>query len=81
MPERGAVRRDGTRILIGPEASDDAIATIACRRLLELQTPNVTERAVRAEVRRWGFRYRLATAQVRRITVPGDCARTAQQSA
>lgn len=63
VPTRGVVRREGTRILVGPHASEDEIATVACRRQLELElgaTP--TESAVRARVEEHGFRFAAASA-------------------
>ena len=58
-PDYGLAVRDGGRILVGPHASPDRIATIASRRLvqLELGRDDVPEDLVQAEVRKWGFRY------------------------
>lgn len=55
----GVAVRDGGRILVGPYASEDLIATIAARRLVQLRAgmEDVPEELVRAEVRSWGFRY------------------------
>jgi hypothetical protein len=46
-------------LVVGPEASNNAIATIACRRLLEMKNKNraPSERAVRALARKYGFTY------------------------
>ena len=59
VPGRGVVELDGTRLLVGPEADDNRIATIAGRRLVQLmlQRDDVSETRVRDEVARWGFQY------------------------
>lgn len=59
VPWYGMALREGGRLLVGPFASRDAIATIAARRLVQLRCgqENVSERLVRQETRRWGFQY------------------------
>lgn len=62
VQERGAVRRDGPYLLIGPGARSDTIATIAARRLVELR--GGTEAEVRDEVECWGHRYHADSSRV-----------------
>jgi hypothetical protein len=55
--ESGADLRDGYRLYVGPDVSDHVIATYACRRLVQLRGGVCTERAVRLEVRKYGYKY------------------------
>jgi hypothetical protein len=57
VPERGLARREGPYLIIGPRAHCDAIATIACKRIVELRGEACTAKAVRAEVEKHGFKY------------------------
>lgn len=62
LDEPGVELRDGYRLYVGPDVSDDVIATHACRRLVQLRGGVCTERAVRLEVRKYGFRYEVHRA-------------------
>lgn len=56
-PGRGLKLVDGWQLLIGRDVTDDVLATYACRKLVELRDGVCTERAVRLELRKHGFRY------------------------
>lgn len=62
--ERGHVALDGLRLEVGPDADENKVATIAARRIVQLrqQRHDVSEKLVRKEVARWGFRYVASTA-------------------
>lgn len=57
--EDGAVRLEDPLLWIGPDADDDFIATIACRRILKSEGVS-DEGAVLLRVEFEGFAYRLA---------------------
>jgi hypothetical protein len=56
VPEHGVVLRDGARLLVGPEADDNLIATVASRCSLEVElSRSPTDDEMRARVERSGF--------------------------
>lgn len=55
--EQGLVRQQGPWLHVGPGASDDAIVSIACRRLLLRERGLADEEIVRERVRAFGYRY------------------------
>lgn len=59
LPSRkqGLVRQQGPWLHVGPGASDDAIVSIACRRLLLRERGVSDEESVREQVRNLGYQY------------------------
>jgi len=57
IEESGVARLVRGVLEVGPDASPDVIATIACRRQLEIDGLHATEAAVRELVEAFGFEY------------------------
>jgi hypothetical protein len=75
VPVRDGVLRVRDGVLeVGPDASFDAIATLACKRQLELDGA-YTEAEARELVEHFGYKYEPACAQLKRA---GACASGAE---
>lgn len=75
------VERESFRLVVGPQADEDLIATLSCRRMVEFQNGGrADEPAVRKLVREHGFQY-VGPALAPKKTAPRSRARKLHRSA
>ncbi len=82
VPESTVVALRDTQLFVGENADHDVVATIACRRMLQLRGEQCTRQAVRKEVEKYGFRYAEAKSPpLRKARAQANRRRASQRSA